>query len=42
MTLPFMLWIVLAYWDKLMQLFEDPEATGAEHDTESTGESARK
>lgn len=30
MTLPFMLWIVFAYWDKLTLLFEEPEeADGA-------------
>ncbi len=27
MTLPFMLWIVFAYWDKLTLLFEEPEET---------------
>ena len=39
MTLPFMLWIVLAYWDRLMQLFEEPAEAGAERDAESAGES---
>jgi len=30
MTLPFMLWIVFAYWDKLTLLFEESEETPAE------------
>ncbi len=30
MTLPFMLWIVLAYWDKVMALFEEPDETAAQ------------
>ena len=30
MTLPFMLWIVLAYWDKVVLLFEEPGETPAQ------------
>ena len=29
LTLPFMLWIVFAYWEKLMTLFQD-KASGTE------------
>ncbi len=41
LTLPFMLWIVLAYWDKVMLLFEQPGETPAQKEEapppESTG-----
>lgn len=30
MTLPFMLWIALAYWDKVMALFDEPDETAAQ------------
>ncbi|MCH8204230.1 MAG: hypothetical protein IID09_03655 [Candidatus Hydrogenedentes bacterium] len=32
MTLPFMLWIVLAYWDKLVLLFEEPGESPAQEE----------
>ena len=30
MTLPFLLWIVFAYWDKVVELFDSPEKPDVE------------
>ena len=35
-TMPFLLWIVLAYWDKLTFYFSDANGDGPPHDTPST------